>query len=383
MRLLAASALVLASCTPALAPLDVPAGCQPLLGTDCLLPYPSDFFLVDDAAQPSGKAVRVAPAAQPRTRAGAPFDVTAEQAIDGFSTVPTIVAMLDAELSPEGFVRLEDGGDLSLSKETSNTLLLDADTGATVPHFVDLDPRTKDTRRQAIIVQPFVGLKERTRYVVLLKGVRTKDGALAPAPEGFRRLRDGLAGSDPALAPLARAFDARLAPLAQQVGVSRAELQLAWEFTTGSSEWATRDLLRVRALTLSWLAENAPAVRVTDTREAPEDDTFRVVRGFVTGPRFCTNDAQPGCRLVRGDDGRVAQAGTVEFPFIAVIPKSAAMAPGPSPLFLFGHGFFGNLSEVDGGAARRIASETARTMVATEWWGMHFSDVGPVGDALT
>lgn len=236
-----------------------------------------------------------------------------------------------------------------------------------MPHFVDLDARARDLSRQAIILQPFVGLKERTRYVVLMKGVRTRSGELAPAPEGFRRVRDGVAGSDPALASFSQAFEQRIAPLAKQVGVARGELQLAWEFTTGSNDWATRDLFRVRELTLEWLASNVPALRVTSTQDNPETDTFRTVKGFVTGPKFCSNNAQPGCRLIRGQDGRVTSSGTIEFPFVAVIPKSVSMKTGPSPLVMYGHGFFGNLSEVEGADARRIASESARTMVATEW----------------
>jgi hypothetical protein len=165
--------------------------------------------------------------------------------------------------------------------------------------------------------------------------------------------------------------------------VPREALQLAWEFTTGSRAWATRDLLRVRALTLAWLETNAPQVRVTSPLDEAADDAFRIVRGRFTAPRFCTIDAQPGCRLVRDAAGEVTQAGLVEVPFVAVIPKTVEQRAGPSGLFLFGHGFFGNLGEAEGGAARRIAWVTGRTLLATEWWGMHFTDVGPVGDALT
>ena len=43
---------------PAPEPLELPAGCNPLMGgIDCFLPYPSDVYLVDDASLPSGKRV--------------------------------------------------------------------------------------------------------------------------------------------------------------------------------------------------------------------------------------------------------------------------------------------------------------------------------------
>ncbi|MDP3236399.1 MAG: hypothetical protein Q8N26_26650 [Myxococcales bacterium] len=384
MRAVLVGIVLCLGCAPSLKPLEVPAGCQPLLaGADCLLPYPSDFFQVVDARQPTGFRIAVGQAAAPTSKDGKRYDVTVDVPLDGFSTVPTIVATLGVELSPEGFVTLEQGGERSLSKATSNTLLLDGATFEPVAHFVDLDPRAKDLTRQALVLRAFGGLKEKTRYVVLVAGAKTPAGALAPAPEGFRRLRDGQTSGDPAFDGLSRAFDDRIVPAAKAAGVARSELQLAWEFTTGSREWATRDMLRVRELTLSWLETNVADVVVSSVNEQGPADTFRIVKGTITGPRFCSDNAQAGCVLLRDDEGRVKQEGTVAFPFIGVIPRTVEAAPGPSPVFLYGHGFFGNLEEVDSGAARRIASEVKRTMLATEWWGMALSDIAIVGDALT
>jgi hypothetical protein len=70
-RLLLVATCLVVGCTPrpGLDPLPVPEGCQPLLGgAHCLLPFPSDFFLVDDAAMPSGKRVVIPSAARLRQR---------------------------------------------------------------------------------------------------------------------------------------------------------------------------------------------------------------------------------------------------------------------------------------------------------------------------
>lgn len=376
--------LVSFACGPRVKPLEVPAGCQPLLaGADCLLPYPSDAFRVADPAQPSGARITLGEAAVPKSKEGRRYDVTSELPIDGFSTVPNIVATLGVALSPEGFVALEQGGAPSLSKTTSNTLLVDGTTLEPVAHFVDLDPRATDPTRQAIVLHPLVGLEERRRYVVLIAGAKTPTGELAKAPEGFRRLVDKQTEGDPAFEGLTRAFEERIVPAAKAMGIERSQLQLAWEFTTGSREWATRDMFKVRELTLAWLEANAPRVQVSSVDEAGPSDTFRIIKGTITGPRFCSNGAQPGCVLVRGADKQVVQDGLVDFPFLAVIPKVVEQAAGPSPMFMYGHGFFGNFAEVEGGSARALAVATKRTMLAAEWWGMHFSDVAIVGDALT
>jgi hypothetical protein len=66
---LSALALVWAGCGPASPPLELPEGCQPLLGgLDCLLPYPSDYFRRDDATMPSGARFALTDAARQKTK---------------------------------------------------------------------------------------------------------------------------------------------------------------------------------------------------------------------------------------------------------------------------------------------------------------------------
>jgi hypothetical protein len=249
-----------------------------------------------------------------------------------------------------------------------------------VAHFVDLDSRATDATRRAIVLHPLVPLKDETRYSVLLFGVKS-GGALAPTPEGFKRIRDGHTGGEAALQPQADAWTKRLAPLAKKLGVDVAQLQLAWEFTTGSQQNVAGDMLRVRALTQAWLATNTPEVTVTSVEDAPYDNVWKVVHGTVSMPLF--NDvAQPGARLSRGADGAVTQNGTSTFPFIAVVPNSVRDGAGVSGTFLYGHGFFGGFDELTGSSARNIAQTLGRTMVGAEWWGMASADVAKVGDAL-
>lgn len=372
------------ACGPASPPLGLVDGCQPLLGgADCFLPYPSDYFRSDDATLPSGARFALTDAARQKTKQGAIVDITTGLRIDGPSRQPTLVTLLGTAVAPTGFVRLEDGGGPSLAAATSNTLIVEADTGALVPHFVDLDPRATDPARQAIVLHPFVRLKAKTRYVVLVHGAKTPDGAPAGVPEGFRRLRDQVTRGDPQLEPLQARFDSAVFPVAEQAGVKRTDLQLAWGFTTGSDEWAERDLLAVRSLTSAWLTANTPAVVIDSITESPVDqpNVFRIVKGHVTGPLFLEKP-DPFAKLTRDASGAVTQNGTVDFPFTAVIPAAVRDSVAPSGIYLYGHGFFGNLSEVEAGSTVALAQAAGRTVMGTEWWGMHISDVASVGDAL-
>lgn len=383
MRLVIGLALFAVSCSPPMAtlpPLALEEGCQPLLGgADCMLPYPSDFFRAPNAGKVTGFRIEVAPAARLRTTSGASADAHSAFAADGFSPVSPIVTFLPIDVADEGFVHLADDPALSLSAATSHTLVLD-EAGVPVAHFVDLDPHAVDPKRRAMIIHPLVPLRDQSRYSVFVFGVKS-GGALAPTPEGFRRIRDGLTGGEAALAPQLEAWTERLKSLAMKSGIELPTLQLAWEFSVGSRQNVTDDLERVRALTLEWLSTNTPQVTITSEQLNTDADVWKVVQGTITMPLF-TDIAGPGSRLKRGSDGQVTQNGTSTFPFMAIVPTSVRDATGARAPFLYGHGFFGGFDELTGGSARNLAFKLGRTLVGAEWWGMATPDVPRVGEAL-
>ena len=376
----------------AAAPLVVPDGCQPLLAEPgaepttgaCLVPYPSDFHRVADARSATGFRLGLRGAARPRLQNGAENDLHDVVAMDGASLIPTLVAGLAGDLVRDGLPGVLDDPAKSATPDSA-TMVLEADSGALVPHYADLVDRREGTHTP-IVLRTFAPLKPRTRYVVALRGARsaTPDGsaaAIAPAPEGFRRLRDGSAGGDPALAPLAGRYESDIfAPLAR-AGVTRERLQLAWDFTTGSAEQPLADMLRVRELTLAWLAASPPTVRVTGTR-AGTGNIAQIVSLEVTAPLFLDR-REPGGRLVHDPAGQVAQNGTTTFPLVVVIPTSIRDRAAPGRVVAIGHGFFGNTSELEGAASRAIADQTGSVLIGTEWWGMSREDLAPLTDTIT
>jgi hypothetical protein len=364
-------------------PLDLPDGCQPLLGGHhCTAPYPSDYFLVDDPSTPTGKRVQPWGAASLQTDTGLVADVETAEVHDGASAIPTIVAALPDELADTGLAHLAGPAEASLADDARTILL--APDGTHVPHYVDVDPRAEDPRRRAIVIHPLVALEHRARYVVALRGVERPDGELAAPGEGFRRLRDEQAAGDPALEPLIDRFESDVfAPLAA-AGWERGDVQLAWDFTVGSREADTTDMLRVRELTLAWLEKNQPTIEVTEVVDNPEgqDNVARVVHGKITGPLFLGED-EPGASLVRDADGNVIENGTTTFDFVAVVPASVAAQVGPGLALAYGHGFFGGLAEVEGGSARTIADSVGAVMFGIVWVGMSTQDIGVLLNSLT
>ena len=178
--------MLIAACSaePELEPLTFADGCQPLFaGEECLLPYPSDYFLVDDPSQPSGKRVAISGAAEVVSDQLQNVDSGVFRPQDGFSRNPTILFSLLEETDGEGLVRLDDDYETSRDPSTSATVLIEAGTGRRIAHFVDIDPiPAEDAAR--LMIRPLEELLPQARYVVGVHGPAGAQGVIA-APEGF------------------------------------------------------------------------------------------------------------------------------------------------------------------------------------------------------
>ncbi len=367
--------------TPALV---LPAGCDPLLGgAVCFLPYPSDHARQADPSSLTGARVAVPEGARLRSRAGASGDVHGRQRLDGFSTLTPIVATLPGAISASGLPNVND--DLAASaRPTSPTLLLDAATGELVPHYADVNGQAGDEAelgtKRPLSLRPFTRLSPRTRYVVALRGIVTDSGERAAPGEGFRRLRDRSA-TEPALVAIRDRFERDVFAPLEKAGIARGELQLAWDFTTGSDEAPQADMLRVRELARTWLAANTPKIEVTRV-EPRSGVTWRVVHGTIEGPAFVDGD-QPGARLVRDGAGAVVQRGVMRFPFSVHVPASLKTRCEAGRSLAYGHGFFGTQEEMTSAPGTVTSNKLAAVTFGTDWLGLSQPDLGWLANTLS
>jgi hypothetical protein len=362
--------------------LAVPEGCNPLAADwDCLLPYPSDHFLVDDGR--GGRTVVLGDRAKLSTAQGAPFDLFGLHSSDGWPIGTQILALF-----PEG-VRGDDlvgyyGDDPTRSvTDHSPTLLVNAESGERVLHFAELDPRAETDDRRALVIRPIVRLEAGARYVVAIRRLVSHTGAPVAPPEGFRRLRDRKTRGDPLLAPLSARYEAELFPVLESAGVARSELQLAWDFSVRSDEDATRDMLSVRSDVISRLASAPAEIVVLGVESATKPHLHRRIELSVKVPLY-VDSAQPMARLNRDAAGNVVASGYAEVPFTVSIPKSVGERPpgsAPARLLQFGHGFFGTREEASGYPAE-LGDERGFVVVAADWWGMSEHDRASLVDGL-
>jgi hypothetical protein len=357
-------------------PLAIPAGCNPIASEHhCLLPYPSDVFLVDGRVTIPGEA-------QLRTKDGKAVDPTALHPADGFSPGNQILALFPQGFDDTPLAGLD--GDAGASLEgASPTVLLDVETGERVLHLAEVDPRATEDGRRALLIRPLERLRDSARYVVAIRGLYDRQGAPLAAPAAFARLRDKGDTRQPELEALGLRYDADVFAPLEAAGVVRSELQLAWDFTVRSRDNATADLIAVRQAIIDAFANSPPEVEVTSVEDAPEEHQYRRLEATMTVPLFLEHP-DPGAALVRDGDGKVAQNGTVEVPFTVIVPDSVATRPPetlPTRLLQFGHGFFGGRGEIHS-FIDELADERQFVVVAADWWGMTAEDRNAVVDRL-
>jgi hypothetical protein len=362
-------------------PLTIPQGCNPIAydvdgapAADCLLPYPSDYFLASGA-------VRIPDVALPKFGAS-PIDLLAPHRPDGFSVGTPILALFPGGVDAKNLVF--HTGDVSQStSDASPTVLVDATTGERVAHFAELDPRAETDDRRALVLHPMARLENAHRYVVGIRGLVDQRGAPIPAPAAFASLRDDHGKAHPALAALSSHYESDVFPVLEGAGVPRASLELAWDFTTSTEESATGTMLEIQRDVAAHLAAGPPEIDVVSVTDAPSTHVGRRIDATVTVPLY-VDSAEPLARLNDDGTGHVVARGTAKVPFSMWIPTSVMnRAPGTAParLMQFGHGFFGTRDEVDDFPAE-LADEKGFVVVAADWWGLSAPDKLPVAGVI-
>src|SRR5579871_1700006 len=200
--------------------------CQPIAAGDCLLPWPSSFYMQADSSTATGLRVALPAAALPPTQVGKAFDVSRLNRLDGFSPATTLVVNLKARVDE---TKLPFYTDYSQSVAASSTVqLLRFDTGERVPLFAEVDHNALADEDQVLLIHPAVRLRPKTRYVVALQNIVDDNGArVVVAP--FESLKNG---DFPSTSRLAKLDYNPIFNLLSQQGVSKDALTLAWDFTT-------------------------------------------------------------------------------------------------------------------------------------------------------
>lgn len=344
--------------------------CDPVAPTRCGLPFPNDFWTVADPRTPTGLRVRFNDEMLPRATPMWFED------FDGFSPASVLLAHLPGAVA-EGLassVMIQRSLDMD-----SRTVVLDAETGARVAHFAEVDVSSRDPMRRALMIRPAAGLTPGRRYVVAIRGVRDTAGAVVAPSPAFAALRDDTPSAEVTAAQRARyrrIFDALA-----RAAVNRSELQLAWEFTVASRQNITRRMVEMRDAALAQVGAMGPTYRITDLRRNPREGVAMWIEGEVTVPLYLTR-AEPPASLSLGSDGALRQNGTAGFAFWMLVPTTALSRP--AGVSQYAHGLLSSGEDLwRDPASIALATTNNVVVLGMDFQGMSEEDTPSITSAIS
>ena len=379
--------------------------CEVLNAASCLLPYPSSRFLVP-APTATGVRLELPQRGLPKVK-GPEVPVAPLNALDGFSPGVQILMHFPQGVDPaaSGASRLLPPGccgqppgppwidtrtytGRSLDAD-SPTVLLDADTGERLLHFIELDARAEgNVARQVVFLRPGRILTPGHRYIVAARRLVSPSGAPVVAEPAFAALRDGVPSGVPALERRRAHMERRVLDVLEAHGVPRHDLVLAFDFVVRSQTQLTAAMLSMRDQAYDWLAEveaDPAAVRFTVTRVTEHECTpgravWRDVAGTFDSPLFLT--AEPtgsNAPFLDVDASGTPRRNGFTHPAFTVSIPCTVLDPGvASHPVLFGHGL-GQTGDLFTSVIPSIVNAVVPwngVAAATDWRGLSGQDLG-------
>jgi hypothetical protein len=347
----------------------------------CVLPFPSDHFTVADPTTDTGRRVEFDSASLPTNVGGTPIDVTEWNRQDGFSPGAAIVLHVPGvDLAASAATPITDIGASLL--DASAVVLLDADTGERVPHFVELDSWATSDATRALIIRPARNFREGHRMIVAVRHLVASGGATIPPSRAFQVYRDEI----PTYIPAIEQRRASMRDILQRLdaaGVARSDLYLAWDFTVASERNLSERVLKMRDDAYAQINDGVPAFTVTNVQENVNANVQRRVTGTFSVPLYLTGTGAPGSRINYGVDGLPTRNGTYEANYVCNIPKSVWNGAGtatPGRAVVYGHGLLGSAGESNSFGS--LINTQTIVLCATDWIGMSTNDIVNVAGIL-
>ncbi len=372
--------LVVLACLGVAAPAVAAPSCDGTPAKGCLLPFPNDVGQTKrDTSSATGRRVALSRVVLPANAKGIHIDPTEFNRSDGFSPGQPILVHVGSLTGPARFAASGIVGVTDMARyadKSQKLLLLDERTGKRQLVWGELDANAKTAATRNLVIHPGKNLVPGRRYVVVVRGLKDKQ------PKR-----------------LARTWTAALRSALKRAKVTRASIDLAWDFTVASNRSITGRLLAMRNdafaqlgdtnLADGQIAGRPPAFAVTSVTEydvATNPLLARQVKGTFDVPCYMDQSGCPtGARLHYSSpnpDATPTQlpGNVLKATFTCNIPRAAFATP--SHLAVYGHGLLGGQGEINAGNVQKMSAEHDFTYCATDMYGMARDDVSTAIAAL-
>jgi hypothetical protein len=370
----------------------------------CMLPFPDDYYTVNDNQSATGRRIDFQTDATPANAGGAHIEGQPYNGNDGFSPGQSIVVRVPGLDNPDALAATDPVGLADLgrySDDDAPVVVIDATTGERWPIWAEIDSNASTPEETALLIHPSENFASGHRYIVALRNLKDSAGDTLSAPEGFRYYRDDLPSKESQINDQRDRFDDIFDTL-RDAGVKRSDLYLSWDFTVASDENIAKNILAMRDDAFSQLGDDdladnvvqgdAPEFQVTsvqDFQKTPggpldqDENMARRVQGTFTVPCYMTDPdgadpakkpCDPGATLNLDSNGVPEQNGTWTANFNCMIPYAAL--DNPARPQIYGHGLLGTANEGTSDPQKTLGNRHNMMDCATDEIGMSNSDLG-------
>lgn len=404
-------------CRPEPVDLSRAADCNFIAANDpsiCMSPFPDNYYTLADSDTETGRRINFTPGAMPANQDGVRIDPGPYSDSDGFSHGQAITVRVPGLDNPTALARTNPVGLADPSRyllPNAPVIVLNAETRERHPIWVEIDSNASTASAINLIIRPMVNFDPATRYIVVLRHLRNAAGTFLKAPAGFRYYRDFLPSGNSRINGR-RSFHEDIFRRLRAANIRRANLYLAWDFTTASDENNSRRALAMRDQAFAQLGDtnladrtvqgSAPAFRVTEVKTSGPDvgpGVARRIYGTFDVPCFLKHPTQsdqclPGATMNLDQEGVPRPNGTYEANFQCIVPNviadPASVPPGDLPpeslrgrAIVYGHGLMGSIGGEINASAQRLTAARGFTICGTDEIGMSTGDIVTVIGALT
>lgn len=433
-----------------------PAGCDPIDPAQCMLPYPNDWFTRPDPSSATGRRLDLNALAMPKNVVGVPINPADYNRSDGFgagSTLLTVVPgmtknadLAESNLPTDVNMAVNDDYSSAGAQGTPGVILFDATTGKIWPVWVEIDQYTAEAGvlpagaegsvQQDLMIHPAKNLLDGHRYIVALRALHTDSGTVAQpdasfetfvkdflhpaAPTGGALGLPALPPADPRVDHMNRIFEDLAEQPGWSVSADPAQLYLAWDFTTASTQNVTGRLLSIRDDAFEQLGSTKAQIDAgQDTGSAPKftvssvtdfqgnnpsganynPNVAREIQGSFAVPCYIAPTCSPPVRCKNlsssspfddcpspgsfsyadpanpDADPSQVPGQSYQADYICIAGRTGFDAGRPLIPVDYGHGLFGSASEVTASPQEEMANREGMLYCATDWFGWANSDV--------
>ena len=350
-------------------------GCDNINPIHCMLPFPSNAFLLDDSTTITGKRINYAANSLPGSGSKSVIEIPLINQMDGFSTSTQIMTAFS---SIPIIDILASQNNIALSMNSGHqTMLVNMDTGDLVEHWVELDARAEEGEDVILHIRTIKHLEFNTKYGVLVHGLSDELGELIEPSQALSAIMNGNTTDSLDIEDRRGDISLLIDYFIEEKNVEKSGIQAIWSFTTNSAESALGPTIHMRDDALERIGGGIGCtIDSVDENYGDDNLTLRRITGTFTAPQYTVSEYTP--TLIERDENRMPVfVENREVPFTMIIPNIEESTEN-MPITIWGHGFLG---QSDGGP-RGWAHTYQTVMLTTDITGFTSVDYDPISFAL-